>query len=155
MPLEDVRKFEKGNTTYFECCFRNMTSELDDPTNPTYKIYDIRGNVVASGTPSKKSKGLYFVYWTPIAVGDYIIEFSGTIDTHQVKYREKFKVIETSWKGEFSSSSSSSCSSSSSSTSSSSSSKSSSSSSSSSFSSSSSSFSSSSFSSSSSSSSSG
>jgi len=152
MALEDVRKFEKGNTTYFECYFRSMSSDLKDPDNPVYRIYDIRGNVVASGTPSKKSTGLYFVYWTPVSVGDYVIEFSGIIDSHEVKFRATFKVIETGWKGEFSSSSSSSCSSSSSSSSSSSLSESCSSSSSSSLSSSSSSFSSSSFSSSSSSS---
>ena len=155
MTLEDIRKFEKGNTTYFECYYRSMTSELADPTDPIYRIYDIKANVVASGVPSKKSTGLYYVYWTPTSAGDYVIEFTGKINTHEVKFREKFKVKETSWKGEFSSSSSSSSSSCSSSSCSSSSSKSSSSSSSSSLSSSSSSFSSSSWSSASSSSSSG
>jgi len=118
MAIELTKKFEKGNTAYFECYFRDMQSFLKDPTNASYTVIDIKGRTITTGIPSKKSTGLYYFFWTPLLTGDFIVQFDGEIDGFKTKMRKKFKVIETSLKGESwskssCSSSSSSCSSSS------------------------------------------
>lgn len=117
MPVEDVRKFEQGNSIYLEAYYQGIDSTVADPSSPAYTVYDIKGNAVKSGTPSKETTGHYFFYWVPSSTGEYIVEFTGTIDTHAVKMREKIKIVKTKWKGQFSSSSSSSSSQSSSSSS--------------------------------------
>lgn len=117
MTLSTTKKFEFGNTAYFECSFRNQLSQLEDPTNPIYEIFNVKGESVTSGSLTKKSTGLFYFFWTPTALGDFIVQFKGTLDsdTYLSTIRKKFKVIKTRIKGEYSSSSSSSCSSSSSS----------------------------------------
>ncbi|MCK4307312.1 hypothetical protein KAW50_03680 [candidate division WOR-3 bacterium] len=112
MSRDLTKTFQKDNTAYFECYYRDMQSFKKDPVNPTYVILDIRGNVVTSGIPSKKATGIFYFFWTPTSEGDYLLIFGGSVSGYSVKLRRKFKVVRTSWKGEFSSSSSSSSSSS-------------------------------------------
>lgn len=115
MTLVSTKKFESGNTVYFECTFRNQLSQLEDPTNPTWQIQDIKDATIASGSLTKKSTGVFYFFWTATTIGDFIALFQGTLDsgTYAAVIRRPFKVVRTSLKGEYSSSSSSSCSSSS------------------------------------------
>ena len=113
MTLSLTKVFELGNSAYFECYYRNMSSELTDPVNPTWTIFDMKASAVATGTPFKKSTGVYYFYWTSSTPADYTLLFAGVVLGQNVEMRRRFKVIRTSLKGEFSSSSSSSCSSSS------------------------------------------
>lgn len=107
MTLDVIRKFELGNTVYFRVYFRNQVSELVDPSDPTYQIINIRGEIVASGTPSKLATGHYYSFYTPTEEGDFILKFQGKITGHVTVIRKKFKIVRTTLKGEFSSSSSS------------------------------------------------
>lgn len=105
---DTIKTFETDNTAYFECFFKNPHQVLTDPVNPQWKILDAYGNTTASDTPSKKSTGLFFFFWTPTEPGDYVVEFTGTIQSDAIIIRKPFIVIRTSFKGEWSSSSSSS-----------------------------------------------
>jgi len=95
MATDLIKKFQKNNTAYFQCYYRDQVSTLTDPTSPTYLITDINGATITSGTPTKKSTGLWYLFWEPTATGDFVITFGGTIDGDSVKIRRKFKVIET------------------------------------------------------------
>ncbi len=106
MILDLTKKFEANNTAYFECFYRSLQHELTTPISPQWKILDAKGNTTASGTPSKKSDGLYFFYWTPTVPGNYVVEFTGTIASDAVKIRKNFIVTRTTLDGGWSSSSS-------------------------------------------------
>ena len=108
MSLDLTKRFEIGNSVYFECYYRNQQGELGDPTSPLYQIQDIKGQIKKSGTPTKKSTGIYYVFWEPDRTGDFTLIFSGSVGTFPTVLRKKFKVIRTSWAGEWFSSSSSS-----------------------------------------------
>ena len=115
MTLEMTKKFEIGNSVYFECYYRNQQGDLENPSSPLYQIQDIKGKIIKSGVPNKKSTGIYYMFWEPDRTGDFTLIFTGSVGTFPTVLRKKFKVIRTSWAGEWFSSSSSSCSSSSSS----------------------------------------
>ena len=101
MALDILKKFESGNTAYFECYYRDMQGNLKDPDNPKYRIFNMKNSeVVSSTTPSKKITGLYYFFWTPEIPGNYIIEFTGSILGLPIQMRKKFQVIKTSLKGE-------------------------------------------------------
>ena len=93
--LDTIRKFEIGNTVYFECLYRNLTGFPFDPQDPTYEIEDIKGAKVATGTPSKRKDGIWYCFWKPLLRGDYLLIFKGKIEGNEVVIRKKFKIIET------------------------------------------------------------
>ena len=96
--LATTKQFEYGNTIYFECVYRNTMGVLTDPDNPSWKITTAQGATAASsddGGPYKRSDGLWYIFWTSDDVGDYVLEFSGTIGGHTVKVRRPFKVIKS------------------------------------------------------------
>lgn len=93
--LDTTKTFEKDNTVYFEVKYRNSNSQLIDPGSPTYSIEDSKGIEQTSGTPTEKSTGIYFFYWTPTSTGDYVVIFSGLIQNYSATIRKKFKVVET------------------------------------------------------------
>lgn len=97
--LHTTKTFELGNTVYFECVYQNTMGVLTDPDNPDWTITTRRGVVVASGSseggPYKRSTGLWYIFWTSEDVGEYILEFTGTLGDNPVKVRRPFKVIKT------------------------------------------------------------
>lgn len=107
MAAETIKKFENGNTAYFECSFKNLDQLLVEPVSPNYSILNLRGELVQSGVPTLVVTGIYGVYFTPDETGEYVIEFTATIEDKPVLHRLKFKVYRTAWKNEYSSSSSS------------------------------------------------
>lgn len=92
-----TKTFEKGNTIYFECEYRDFNGALVEPGSPAGKIIDSQGNEDV-GSLHKKEDGIYYFYWTPSTSDSYLVEFSGTIgdDNLPGKAREKFIVKETS-----------------------------------------------------------
>lgn len=97
--LHTTKTYELGNTIYFEVVYRNISGVLIDPTSPGWRITNTRGTLIASdasGGPYKRSTGLWYIFWTSTDVGDYILEFSGTINGEAVKIRRPFKVTKTS-----------------------------------------------------------
>ncbi len=100
MVFKNYPIYEYGNTVYFECTFLDLTFNKTDPVSPEYQIKNERGQIIDSGTLTKKEKGVYYVFWTPNQEGLLEIVFSGTIEGQTVKMREKFEVKRTSWKGE-------------------------------------------------------
>jgi len=93
--LHTTRTFELGNTIYFECLYRNINGYPSDPQDPTWTIKNIKGTTVNSGAPLKRKDGVWYCFWTPATVGDYILIFSGTIEENPVTVRKPFKIIET------------------------------------------------------------
>ncbi len=93
--LHITKTFEKSNTIYFECVYRAIDGELTDPSSPAWVIKNILGVTVDSGGPLKREDGVWYFFWTPVTVGDYILVFSGTIDGNAVAIRRKFKIVET------------------------------------------------------------
>jgi len=93
--LDITKKFELGNTVYFECLYRNLDGAPADPANPAWIIKNVKGQTVASGSPNKREDGVWYFLWEPSATGDYLLEFSGTIEDNKVMIRKKFKVIQT------------------------------------------------------------
>jgi len=93
--LHTTKTFENGNTIYFECLYRAINGELTDPTSPAWVIENIRGVEEASGGPLKREDGVWYFFWTPSTVGDYVLTFSGTIESNTVLIKKKFKIIDT------------------------------------------------------------
>ena len=97
--LHTTKTFELGNTIYFECVYRNTMGVLIDPDNPNWQITNSKGVVQASGDteggPYKRSDGLWYIFWTSSTVGDYILEFTGSMGGHAVKIRRPFRVKKT------------------------------------------------------------
>lgn len=97
--LHTTKTFELGNTIYFECIYRNTMGVLIDPDNPNWSIKDSKGVTQASGDtaggPFKRSNGLWYIFWTSVSAGDYILEFTGSMGTHQVGIRRPFRVQKT------------------------------------------------------------
>lgn len=90
-----MKEFEKGNTIYFECTYKDFNGKVTDPTSPAYVIINSKGEEKASGTPQKKGTGVYFFYWTSNAADTYRVQFSGIIGGSPGVARELFKVKET------------------------------------------------------------
>lgn len=89
-----MQEFEKGNSIYFQCEYRDFDGTLTDPTTPTYEIKDSKGNKEDSGTPTKDTIGIYYFVWTSVVVDDYFVEFTGTIGKEVGVVRKKFRVKE-------------------------------------------------------------
>lgn len=94
--LQITPTFEMDNTVYFETSYRNISGVLTDPSNPAYTIKTSRGVEVDSGGPTKRSDGLWYIFWTSSASGDYVLDFTGTIGGYAQKQRVLFKVVNTS-----------------------------------------------------------
>jgi hypothetical protein len=92
--LETTKTFEKDNTIYFEVSYRKATGVLTDPVTPTYIIKDSIGASITNGTPTKKSTGKWFFYYTPTSTGDFTVEFTGTIENYATFIKRKFKVVD-------------------------------------------------------------
>lgn len=92
--LHTTKKFEKDNAIYFECVFRAIDGTLTDPTGATWTVKDIKGATIETGEALKREDGVWYCFHTPTTVGDYILIFTGTIDTNTVTIRKKFKVVE-------------------------------------------------------------
>lgn len=95
--LETTKTFRLNNTVYFECVYKNTMGVLVDPDNPDWNITNRRGVLIANGTseggPFKRSTGLWYIFWTSEAVGDYVLEFTGEINSHPVIVKRPFKII--------------------------------------------------------------
>jgi hypothetical protein len=95
--MELIKTFNVDSAIYFECEYRDQNGELADPTSPTWEIKNGVGTVVAdsstAGGPYKRVTGCWYLLWTPSLVGDYSLEFSGTIDTYAVNIKRPFKVV--------------------------------------------------------------
>ena len=96
--LVTTRTFENENTIYFECTYRDPMGVLGDPYNPAYTIKTSKGTEVDSGSPLKRGNGYWYIFWTPSAVGDYVLEFSGEVKGNNVKIKRPFKVVDPSVK---------------------------------------------------------
>lgn len=92
--LDTTKTFENNNTIYFEATFRKANGALSDVITPTYLVENSRGTSQSSGTPTKKTTGIYYVFYTPDTVGDFEIQFSGTIETYTATMRKKFKIVD-------------------------------------------------------------
>ena len=92
--LATTKTFELGNTIYFECLYRDLVGSPTDPATPAWAITNIKG-AVDSGTPTKRTTGIWYCFWIPDEVGDYILTFTGNIDNYPVVMRRPFKVVET------------------------------------------------------------
>lgn len=95
MALDITKKFEVGNTVYFECVYRGADGSVSDPALPTWTITTTKGVIEATGSPEKRVNGIWYFFWTPINTGDYLLTFAGQIDDSAVLIRKKFKVIQT------------------------------------------------------------
>ena len=93
--LDLIKKFEKGTTVYFECLYRGIDGSACDPADSRWEIKDFQGNIISSGTPSKRKEGVWYFFWIATATGSYLLIFSGKIQGDLVIIRKKFKVLET------------------------------------------------------------
>lgn len=90
-----MKEFEKNNSIYFECTYRDFDGAITAPSSPAYKIKDSKGTDVDTGTPVEKETGVYYFYWVSTTVDTYIVEFTGTIGGQAGVARQLFKVTET------------------------------------------------------------
>lgn len=93
--LHITKTFENGNTIYFECVYRAIDGTPTDPTTPSWIIKTIKGVTEASGGPLKREDGVWYFFWTPSTVGDYVLTFGGTIESNTIVIKKKFKVVDT------------------------------------------------------------
>lgn len=93
--LHLIKEFENNNTILFQGKFANSDGILYNATTPTYIIKDLQGNNIATGSLTKYSTGIYYFQWTPTIVGEYLLIFSGTVNSNLVTIRKKVRVIET------------------------------------------------------------
>jgi len=105
--IELAKGFENKNTIQFTCTYRALDQRISDPSGPAYSVYNIKNQVVQSGEPVRISEGVYGFYFTPTKTGEYVVEFTGGVDSKSLKQRKKFSVRRISWKGEHASESSS------------------------------------------------
>ncbi len=98
--LQITPTYELGNTIYFEGVYRNISGVLTDPTNPGWTIKTGRGvtsdSSDDSGGPTKRSTGIWYIFWTSSETGDYVLDFTGSIGSYAMKKRILFKVVDTS-----------------------------------------------------------
>lgn len=96
--MELIKTFSVDSAIYFECEYRDQNGTLADPSSPTWQIKNGVGTIVASSTtlggPYKRITGCWYVLWTPTLVGDYSLEFAGTIDSYSIKLKRPFKVVD-------------------------------------------------------------
>jgi hypothetical protein len=94
---ELIKSFAVDSAIYFECEYRDQDGVLADPVTPTWRIKNGVGTIVdsnlISGGPYKRTTGCWYILWTPTLVGDYSLEFDGTIDTYAIKVRRPLKVV--------------------------------------------------------------
>ena len=90
-----LKKFEKDNSIYFECTYKDWNGVVITPTSPTYKVLDSKGAEEATGTPSLKEIGVYYFYWQSSEEDEYVVEFRGVVGGQNGIARQLFKVIET------------------------------------------------------------
>ena len=71
-----------GDTIRLNASFYTFAGALADPDVVTVKIYSYIGkNVLATGTATKSSTGVYYYdYTVPDEKGDLVYEFSGTLE---------------------------------------------------------------------------
>lgn len=94
-----TKKWELGNTLYFECQFKAYDGSLTDPLSPvSWKIENSKGEVVGQGSGLKKREGIYYTAWQPQHTGDYLIEWKAQMPGGISVVRRKFKVIKSSLK---------------------------------------------------------
>lgn len=95
--LATTKTFELDNTIYFECAYRNTMGVLIDPDNPSWEITTRKGVVVdnsaSEGGPYKRSTGLWYIFWTSDQVGDYVLKFTGEMNSHPVIVKRPFKIV--------------------------------------------------------------
>jgi hypothetical protein len=51
-----------------------------------------------AGGPYKRDTGYWYFFWTPSAVGDYVLTWGGDVRGQAIKDRKPFKVVETTAK---------------------------------------------------------
>ena len=90
-----MKTFEKNNSIYFECTYRDWNGGVTTPTSPTHKVVDSKGNEETSGIPSLKETGVYYFYWESSEEGTYVVEFRGSIGGQNGIARQLFKIVET------------------------------------------------------------
>ena len=74
--LHTTKTFELGNTIYFECLYRNINGYPADPSDSSWDIESIKGVSVDSGSPRKRDLGIWYCFYTPETVGDYVLIFT-------------------------------------------------------------------------------
>lgn len=90
-----MKTFEKNNTIYFQCTYRDFDGLITEPQNPLYTIEDSKGNEEAASTPTKKEDGVYYFHWAASVADTYRVKFTGTIGGQAGVTRQIFRVIET------------------------------------------------------------
>lgn len=91
-----TKTFQKGNTAYLECVFRNINGVPTDPyPAPTYSIKKESGAEDVGGTLQKRKEGYFGTYYTPDEIGEYQIVYTGEVDQKVVYLKSKFKVVNT------------------------------------------------------------
>jgi hypothetical protein len=95
--MRDItHKVEVGDTEYLEVEFHAGDYALVDPAGPAYDVTDRMGNVIQAGGLFKRSDGVWFFFFTPSKIGDYVVTFYGTMGfSNEVTIRRKIKVIRT------------------------------------------------------------
>ena len=94
--IHTTKTIQKGNTVYLECIFRDLNgTPTDTDSAPAYSILTESGSSAASGYLVKRKVGYYGTYYTPGAIGEYQIAYTGTVDGKVVVLKSNFKVVTT------------------------------------------------------------
>jgi hypothetical protein len=96
-------QIEKGNTVRIEIEFLDFDNNPAEPTNITFKIYDIKyvelsSNDLTSDNKASNSNGdiipgKYFIDHVFVTIGSFYIEFLGYINGKPTVKREKVNVV--------------------------------------------------------------
>ena len=91
-----MKKFNKNNSVYFECTYRDFDGSIKDPTNPKYQIYNSKGEKEWPEDQSPDgANGIYHFIHALTVADTYLVQFTGTIAGNSGIARSIFKVVET------------------------------------------------------------
>lgn len=65
-----------------------------DPVSAVVIIHRLDGSTVLSATPTRVDTGTYRYDWTPVASGDFLVEFDGTFSVGTDVVEDEFEILE-------------------------------------------------------------
>jgi len=91
-----VSAYERYQTVRFKASYYNFAETLTDPTSAYFRIWNGTETSVVKAGPTKSATGKYYYdCHMSCAVGQYVGEFTGTLDSKPARERFRFRVLST------------------------------------------------------------
>lgn len=91
-----VSNYERYQTVRFKASYYNFAEALADPDSAYFKIWNNTESSIIEEAPTKSATGKYYYdCHMSCAVGQYVGEFTGELDSSPARTRFRFRVLST------------------------------------------------------------